>query len=92
MTKYRALNEQEKKLVTQNLITLQEDVEYYDAMVRKSELNLELAPLVYKQQIRQMQSELAKLKQELEVGKNTVKTLEKQLNVGVEIKPASKNA
>lgn len=80
----RQLTEQEKSLTLRNLGRAKDELAYIDAMVKQKRLAIEIAPLVYKQQVRTMEAELVKWEQQMQEAQFTIEIAEKQIAEGVE--------
>lgn len=82
----RQLNKDEKRFTEKNLLIIETDLEYFTAMTRKSELNVEIAPVIYKKQLEMLKKESNQYKAQAEECSNAVKLLKDQLKNGVEMK------
>lgn len=91
MTK-RQLTEQEKTFVTKNLTSLEVDLEYSRAMLKQTQVSVEIAPIVYNKQFFDLQ---IKLRQNEEINnelESTITILKDQLENGVEPKDVEAKA
>lgn len=81
----RQLNEQEKSISKSNLKILIDDAVYTQAMVEKTEMNIRLAPIIYKKQLYNMEAECRGLKFQAEELRRSFEILQDQINNGVEV-------
>lgn len=87
----RQLDEREVKVATSNLGTLKEDLGYYAAMLKKTSVNIEVAPFVYKKQLEGMKAEQRGIEEQVNQLKRSIEILEDQLQNGVEILEKQEN-
>jgi hypothetical protein len=80
----RQLNDEERKLTESNLVTLQEEMDYVLAMIKQKSTALEVAPVIYKQQVKMMEKEKKNWEQQLSEMKFTMESSKKMLEEGVE--------
>lgn len=83
----RQLNEQEKKFVNKSIERLQVELEYKENVeLKRKEFNLEVAPLEYAKQVKDLEAELRALTSEVTELKNALTELSRQLEEGVDVR------
>ena len=83
----RELTDVEKRLINKNLVFIKEELEYKeDVELKKIQLTLDTAELVVKKQIKDKEKEKKVLLDEINLYKNSIEELERQLKEGVQIK------
>ena len=81
----RQLNDKEKSVVKKNIEFLEEDSKYIEAMVKRVNVNLETAPIIYQRQFKVMEAEKLQHVAHLEEHQKSIKILNQQLTEGVEV-------
>jgi hypothetical protein len=77
------LSDFEKKISKANLITMEEDLEYYQGEQKKIDLYIELAPLTYKKQMRDMIKNKKAMDEAVKDLQSSISTLKDQIENGV---------
>jgi hypothetical protein len=86
MSKKRQLNDEEREFTEKNLINTKLDLEYLEALIKQTVVNLEVAPAIYKHQVKEMQVKLEQLNSAKQQALFNITETEKQLKEGVESK------
>lgn len=89
MTK-RNLTEQEKKLCNKNIKILEGELAYNEALIKRDELAVELAPIFYEHQLNEMKGRIEQTRENLNNIKEGIKITSEQVRNGVEIKEDKK--
>lgn len=82
----RELTQQEKDMLTRNIKLIEDDLEYKQMQIKEKQMLIECAPIKYKRQLEQMNSELKLYKSEAEENQAAIIELNRQLVEGVEEK------
>ena len=88
MTK-RELTEKEKELTQKGIENLNTEYEYSEAILKQKKLAIEIAPVVYKKQVSDLQQEVKKMNGNLDNIKNLIDIYTKQISEGVEVKEST---
>ena len=86
MVEVRQLTDDEKRTVHRNIQFIKEDLEFLEASGKQIRTAIEIAPLMYKRQIKEMEARLKQNNALIEEHKNAVIELERQIKEGVEVK------
>ena len=84
----RQLSKDEKAFTLKNLETQKVDLEYTKAQIKRIDTAIDIAPIVYKHQVKQMYKEKQQYEELVKDIEEIIKVSEKQIREGVESKDA----
>jgi hypothetical protein len=84
----RQLSKEEKAFTLKNLETQKVDLEYTKAQIKRIDTAIDIAPIVYKHQVKQMYKEKQQYEELVKDIEEIIKVSEKQIREGVESKDA----
>lgn len=85
MTK-RELTDAEKEIIKKNIVFIESTLEYDNAIAKQVDVQIEIAPILYNHQIKEMERKRIGLQAEIDEMNNSLVILNDQLENGVEVK------
>ena len=86
----RQLNEVERKFCEKNLVLLGNELKYWEAMIKQTRLNVEIAPVIFEKQVGDMLNKLKEMEQLVREHSFSINTINTQLKEGVEVNETEK--
>jgi hypothetical protein len=83
---YRQFTDDERAMAHKNLANVKSDLEFTRAQIKQTKLGIEVAPVLYDHQLKEMASRLEQYKQLEEQAVFVITETEKQLKQGVLVK------